>query len=208
VIVGGGRHTITQSYASEMTAPRDGLFHDAMQAWMDLALEQARLAMSLGEAPIGAVLLNSVGELMAKGHNTMRSSGNPTTHAEINALSAAAGQFEAAHGLSMVSTLEPCVMCTGAAMQAGVATIVYGLKAPADSGTTRVSPPTSPDATNPEVIGGIRSAESRALFVEWMDMHEADESREDQRKFITQLLTLTAGDPTAAITPSEASALG
>ncbi|MBC7841617.1 MAG: nucleoside deaminase [Gemmatimonadaceae bacterium] len=167
---------------------------DVMRVWMDIALAQARLALDAGEAPIGCVVLNSAGDVMGVGYNTLLKSGNPTLHAEMNAFAAGAGQFAAAKDLVMVSTLEPCVMCTGAAMQAGVTTIVYALKAPADSGTGRVSPPTSPGATNPSVIGNIGTLESRALFVEWIERHEGDPSRDDQRAFIEQLLTLTAGD--------------
>ncbi len=70
----------------------------------------------------------------------------------------------------------------------------------ADAGAGRVSPPTSPDTTNPVVLGGIAAAESRALFVEWMELHDGDASRTAQRSFITQLLTLTAGDPLPAAT--------
>ena len=73
-------------------------------------------------------------------------------------------------------------------------TIIYALQAPADSGTGRVSPPTSPGATNPTVIGRIGAADSRRLFVEWMEQHEGDASRDEQRAFVEQLLTLTAGD--------------
>lgn len=186
-----------------MTVPGDAPLRDVMQSWMDLALEEARRALAAGEAPIGAILLDSAGRIMAKGHNTMRATGNPTTHAEMNAFAAASGQFDGAHDLCMVSTLEPCVMCTGAAMQAGVTTIVYGLQAPADAGTSRVSAPTSPDATSPDIVGDISAAESRALFVEWMELHDGDASREDQRRFITQLLTLTAGDASAVVPAAE-----
>jgi tRNA(adenine34) deaminase len=177
-----------------MTEPTAGPFREIMKTWMQLALEQARIALESGEAPIGAILLDSTGEVMASAHNTMHASGSPVTHAEINAFNAAAGRFDGAQDLCLVTTLEPCVMCTGAAMQSGVTSIVYGLKAPADSGTSRVSPPTSPDATIPDIIGGIGAHYSRALFVDWMDRHEGDPSRDEQRKFVTQLLTLTAGD--------------
>jgi len=167
--------------------------HDVMRGWMEIALSEARTALEAGEAPIGALILNGAGEIMGRGHNTMVASGNPIAHAEINAFAAAAGSFADTHHLFMVTSLEPCVMCTGAAMQAGVTTIIYGLKAPADAGTGRVAPPTSPDATNPVVLGGVGAAESRALFIEWIGRHEGDPSRASQRAFITQLLTLTAG---------------
>ncbi len=168
--------------------------HDVMRGWMEQALGLARTALDKGEAPIGALILDRAGVVIGRGHNSMVATGNPTLHAEINAFANAAGSLADASDLCMVTTLEPCVMCTGAAMQAGVTTIIYGLQAPADAGTSRVSPPTSPDATSPAVIGGIGAAESRTLFVAWMERHEGDASRQAQRAFIAQLLTLTAGD--------------
>lgn len=167
------------------------LLRDDVIDWMGLALEQARLGLESGEAPIGSVVLQRSGELMGAAYNTCLSSGNPTAHAEMNAFASAAGKFEHAHDLFLVTTLEPCVMCTGAAMQAGVTRIIYGLKAPADAGTGRVSPPTSPGATNPTVVGDVRADESRAIFVEWMKMHAGDASRNGQREFIEQLLAST-----------------
>jgi len=160
----------------------------SLTRWMEEALLEARIGLEAGEAPIGALLVNADGDVIGRGHNTIRATGNPTMHAEMNAFANGAGKFDDTGGLCLVSTLEPCVMCTGAAMQAGVTTIIYGLPAPADSGTGRVSPPTSPDATNPVVTGGIRAAASRALFVQWLENHEGDESREGQRAFISQLL--------------------
>lgn len=159
--------------------------------WMKLALDEARVALNTGEAPIGAVVIGADGQLLGAGHNTLVLNGNPTVHAEINAFAAAFPEASVKTPLTMVSTLEPCVMCTGAAMQAGVTTIVYGLQAPADSGTGRVTPPSSPGATAPRVVGGIAAGQSRELFAEWLARHEGDDSREDQRKFVIQLLALT-----------------
>lgn len=183
-----------------MTVPQEAPSRDTLIEWMEMALAQARIALDAGEAPIGAVIFNGDGTVMGRGHNMMVATGNPTMHAEINAFTDAAGSFDDTHDLFMVSTLEPCVMCTGAAMQTGVTTIVYGLQAPADAGTGRVAPPASPDSTNPVVIGGISPTESRALFVEWVERHDLDESRAAQRAFIKQLLALTDGDPMAPAT--------
>ena len=157
-----------------------------------MALAQARRALSAGEAPIGCVVACATGEILGVGYNTLRESGNPILHAELNAITAASPLLAAARDVTMVSTLEPCVMCTGAAMQVGVTAIVYGLRAPADAGTSRVRPPTAPGTTDPIVIGDICAAESRALFVDWLARHERDQSRAEQRAFIEQLLTLTA----------------
>ena len=160
-------------------------------AWMQEALNQARSALEAGEAPIGCVLYRADGTAISEGHNTMVSSGIVTSHAEMNAFTAAGRLIAPGDQVIMVTTLEPCVMCTGAAMQAGVILIIYGLQAPADSGTGRVRPPDSPGATAPVIVGGVGAMESRALFAQWLDMHAGDGSRSDQRAFVEQLLTLT-----------------
>ncbi|HYW50085.1 MAG TPA: nucleoside deaminase [Gemmatimonadaceae bacterium] len=161
------------------------------QDWMLLALAQAKRALDAGEAPIGCALLRPDGTVIAEGHNTMVGTGIVTAHAEMNAFAAAADKVAPGRPTVLVSSLEPCVMCTGAAMQAGVTTIIYGLQAPADSGTSRVHPPESPGSTRPEIIGRIGADESRALFYRWLKMHAGDESRSEQRAFIEQLLELT-----------------
>lgn len=162
--------------------------------WMRRAIEQATRAMDVGEAPIGCVLLRPDGTVIAEGHNTMVGSGIVTAHAEMNAFATAGRAIAPGDEVVMVSTLEPCVMCTGAAMQGGVTQIIFGLQAPADAGTSRVHPPESPGATRPDIIGGIGAAECRALFLRWLEKHAGDPSREDQRAFIEQLLALTADD--------------
>jgi tRNA(Arg) A34 adenosine deaminase TadA len=175
--------------------PRPDVLHD----WMRIALEEARIALHAGEAPIGAALFGLDGEVLGRGHNTMVATGNAVAHAEINAFTAAAGSYEPGSRLYIVSTLEPCVMCTGASMQAGVDTIIYGLETPADSGTRRVKAPRSPGASSPGVIGNVGASESRALFLQWVTLHDvADEERKAQREFIEQLLALTANSANAA----------
>ena len=163
----------------------------SLHGWMQLALIEARRALDMGEAPIGCVLLDADGSVIGAGHNAMRETGVVTAHAEMRAFEAAANKVLPGQSYTLVSTLEPCVMCTGAAMLAGVTTIVYGLKAPADAGTARVEPPDSPNATAPAVIGQVGAAESRALFHQWLEKHGDDESRCEQRLFIDQLLALT-----------------
>ena len=79
-------------------------------------------------------------------------------------------------------------MCLGAAMEAAVDTIVYGLKAPADSGTGRVNPPQTPESGMPRIVGGILPDESRKLFEQWL---KQPGSNPQQVKFVKQLLALT-----------------
>jgi tRNA(adenine34) deaminase len=118
----------------------------------------------------------------------MNASQNKTAHAEIVAFQNAAGKVPLdARDLILVSTLEPCVMCTGAAMEAAVDTIVFALRAPADNGSTRVNPPQSPESQMPRIVGRVLESEARALFEEWLQ-HDLPEA---QRKFGEQLLALT-----------------
>jgi tRNA(Arg) A34 adenosine deaminase TadA len=102
--------------------------------------------------------------------------------------SAAGKAPDDARDLILVSTLEPCVMCLGAAMEAAVDTIIYGLKAPADSGTARVMPPQSPESGMPRIVGGILTQESRKMFEQWLKQPGLNPQ---QVKFVKQLLKLT-----------------
>jgi tRNA(adenine34) deaminase len=95
---------------------------------MRAALVEARLAPEHGDVPIGAVLVDAAGRLVAADHNRREQLSDPTAHAEMLVLSAAArrsGSWRLT-GHTLVVTLEPCVMCAGAAVQARVDRIVYG----------------------------------------------------------------------------------
>src|SRR5690606_13411430 len=114
---------------------------ERLAAMMQPALTAAEAALACNDAPIGAALFDGDGNLLASAHNEMGSTGNKTAHAEIVAFARAAGKAPlGARDLLLMSTLEPCVMCTGAAMESAVDTIVYGLRAPADAGTSRINP--------------------------------------------------------------------
>ena len=104
--------------------------HDDHQ-WMGLALEEAALAAAAGEVPVGAVVVMD-GRLLGRGHNAPIALSDPTAHAEIVALRAAAravGNYRLT-GATLYATVEPCVMCCGAALQARVARLVYGAADP------------------------------------------------------------------------------
>ncbi len=173
------------------------LTQEQKEALMREALAEAKRGMDDGEAPIGCVLaLGNGGEprIVARGYNRFNALQRKTAHAEMVAFENAgshSGQPPAlptdAEDAILVSTLEPCVMCLGAAMEAGVALVLFGLNAPADNGTQRVRPPQSPESRAPEVEGGLLAAESRALFVRWLDGKQGTE----QAKFVEQLLALT-----------------
>ncbi len=102
------------------------------QRAMGLALEQARLAAALGEVPVGAVVLDAEGRLVGTGHNRTIIDRDPSAHAEIVALRAAA-QALGNHrlgGARLYVTLEPCAMCLGAMLHARLAEVVYGADDP------------------------------------------------------------------------------
>lgn len=94
---------------------------------MGLALEEAARAARAGEVPVGAVVVLD-GRLLASGHNAPIGGHDPTAHAEIVALRAAAraaGNYRLP-GAALYATIEPCMMCCGAALHARVARLVYG----------------------------------------------------------------------------------
>jgi tRNA(adenine34) deaminase len=98
---------------------------------MSLALEEARKAREAGEVPVGAVVLLD-GEVIGTGFNQPISAHDPTAHAEIVALRAAAarvGNYRLT-GATLYVTVEPCLMCVGAMVHARIATLVYGAREP------------------------------------------------------------------------------
>jgi tRNA(adenine34) deaminase len=101
------------------------------QDYMQLALQQARHAWTLGEVPVGAVVVKD-GEVIAVGFNQPIGRHDPTAHAEIVALRAAAeklGNYRLP-GCELYVTLEPCIMCAGAMMHARLARVVYAAPDP------------------------------------------------------------------------------
>ena len=110
-------------------------FHDTKQAgdamWMQRALELARAASSVGEVPVGCVIIRG-GRLIAEAHNLTRTLDDPTAHAELVALRKAARRLGTARLLdtTMYVTLEPCAMCAGAAVLAKVKRLVFAAADP------------------------------------------------------------------------------
>ncbi|CAN5406228.1 tRNA adenosine(34) deaminase TadA [soil metagenome] len=96
--------------------------------WMYRAIHVAREAEKLGEVPVGAVLVDSEGKILAATSNRTIKNNDPTAHAEILALRTAAtriGNYRLT-GTTMYTTLEPCAMCAGALVNARVARLVFG----------------------------------------------------------------------------------
>lgn len=134
---------------------------------MAMALEWARTGARQGEVPIGAVITRN-GAVIASAHNLTRAGPDPTAHAEIVAIRAAAlalGQ-ERLDDCELWVTLEPCAMCAGAIAHARIGRLYYGASDPKggaiEHGPRLFSQPTVHH--RPEVYGGIGEAEAAALL--------------------------------------------
>jgi len=99
---------------------------------MAAALAEARAALDTGDVPVGAVVIDASGTVIARGRNRREADGDPTAHAEIVAIRAAArsvGDWRL-DGLTLVVTLEPCTMCAGAITAARLSRVVFGAADP------------------------------------------------------------------------------
>ena len=135
--------------------------------FMQLALDQAVLAQSTGEVPVGAVVVLD-GEVIASGCNQPIGRKDPTAHAEIIALRAAAlriGNYRLA-GCELYVTLEPCAMCAGAIQHARIARLVWGAKDPKTGACGSVIDLFSQPLLNhhAQVVSEVMAPESAALL--------------------------------------------
>lgn len=95
------------------------------QGWIQEAIAQAEKSWGEGGIPIGSVLVNKGGEIVSRGHNERVQTGDPTAHAEVVCFRNAGRRRDWAE-LTLVSTLSPCIMCTGTTLLFGVKTVVVG----------------------------------------------------------------------------------
>lgn len=139
-----------------------------MTQFMDLALEQARLAAGRGEVPVGAVVVDSTGRVLAADGNRTRELNDPTAHAEILAIRAAcaAMQDERLTGCDLYVTLEPCPMCAGAISFARLRRLYFGASDPKGGGV-EYGPRVFSHATchhRPEVYGGLSESAAAEIL--------------------------------------------
>jgi len=140
---------------------------------MGLALDEARSALGTGDVPVGAVVITPGGEIVGRGRNMREAVHDPTGHAEVVAIRAAAealGRWRL-DDCTLVVTLEPCTMCAGAIVQARIRTLVFGAYDDKAGAVGSLWDVVRDRRLNhrPEVIGGVRAEESADLLRAFFD---------------------------------------
>ncbi len=148
---------------------------------MRLALDQARVALEGDDVPVGAVVVDAGGTVIGTGRNTRESHGDPTGHAEVVALRAAAatrGEWRLS-GCTLVVTLEPCTMCAGALVLARVDRLVFGAYDDKLGAVGSLWDVVRDRRLNhrPEVVAGVLAAESTALLDDFFAAHRLERER-------------------------------
>ncbi|HEV7146218.1 MAG TPA: nucleoside deaminase [Pedococcus sp.] len=149
---------------------------------MGQALELAAVAAREGDVPVGAVVVSPTGVVIGEGRNLREATHDPTAHAEVVALRAAASSMGTwrLEECTLVVTLEPCPMCAGALMLARVATVVLGAWDPKLGATGSVwDIVRDRRATHRvEVVGGVREAECSQVLLDFFANHRVPTTRE------------------------------
>jgi tRNA(adenine34) deaminase len=150
------------------------------RALIRAALQVAPAALSTGDVPVGAVIVSADGEFLAREHNRREARGDPTAHAEILALRAAAASLGAGwrlEGCTLAVTVEPCTMCAGALVLARIARLVFGVWEPRTGAVGSLWDVVRDRRLNHrlEVVGGVMERECAAMlerfFAEQRDVH-------------------------------------
>ncbi|SEQ44691.1 nucleoside deaminase [Thalassovita taeanensis] len=143
-------------------------------SFMDQALEEARAAAARGEVPVGAVLVDPAGRVVARAGNRTRELCDPTAHAEILVIRAgcAAARSERLPGYDLYVTLEPCPMCATAISAARIARLYYGADDPKSGGVAHGARIFSHAQCHhvPEVYDGIAAAPAAELLREFFTL--------------------------------------
>ena len=139
--------------------------------FMNQAISLAKLAAQRGDVPVGAVLVKD-GEIVGKGLNRREAEGDPTAHAEIEAIRQGAQKLGGWHleDCELYVTLEPCPMCAGAIINSRIKRVIFGAYEPKSgscSAESVVNMFSLPYNHKPEVYGGIREAECAGLLKEF-----------------------------------------
>lgn len=154
--------------------PTEGVALDAatLDSAMGVALDEARAALEHGDVPVGAVVVRLAdGEIVSRRHNERERTGDPTAHAEVLALrdaAAAVGSWRL-DDHALVVTLEPCVMCAGAAVSARIGAVAFGAADPKAGALGSLYHLGADPRLNHEfpVVDGVRAEECAALLGEF-----------------------------------------
>ena len=142
------------------------------EAFMRLAIDQARNAWTVGEVPVGAVLVRD-GKVVATGFNQPIGAHDPTAHAEIQAMRAAAELLQnyRLSGCDLYVTLEPCAMCAGAIQHARIRRLVYGARDPKTGACGSVLDVMGEPRLNhhAEILGGVLAEECGRMLSEFFE---------------------------------------
>jgi tRNA(adenine34) deaminase len=144
---------------------------------MAIALDEARAAAARGEVPVGAVITDAAGTVLAQAGNRTRELVDATAHAEILAIrgaSAALGS-ERLMGCTITVTLEPCAMCAAAIAAARLARLVYGASDPKSGGVEQGARVFNHPQSHhrPELVAGVAATESAALLQDFFAVRRA-----------------------------------
>jgi tRNA(adenine34) deaminase len=133
---------------------------------MPHAITLACKAASLGEVPVGAVITDAAGAIVAEAHNAVETTLQATAHAELIAIQAALAQMDGKYleGCTLYVTLEPCPMCAGAIAHARLAKLVFGAYDPKSGGVEHGPRVLAHTHHKPEIIGGVMESECAALL--------------------------------------------
>ena len=138
---------------------------------MRLALDEARSAVLTGDVPVGAVVLAASGAVIGSARHGREGDGDPTAHAEVLALRAAAASLGGwrLEGCTLVVTLEPCTMCAGATVLSRVDRLVFGAYDEKAGAVGSLWDVVRDRRLNhrPEVVGGVLAEDSAALLAEF-----------------------------------------
>jgi len=147
---------------------------------MGQALKEAEKASLSGEVPVGAVIVSQDGEIVASGHNQPIALNDPTAHAEILAIRKASLTCRnyRLNNTVLVVTIEPCIMCMGAVVNARVPKLVYGADDPKGGAAGSLYDLAIDGRLNHriEVISGIRDEECRVLMQDFFRIRRARRS--------------------------------
>lgn len=153
------------------------------EKFMAMAIEEARTAVRSGERPFGSVVVRD-GQVVARAHNVVNSTGDPTAHAEVTAIRNAAAHLKISNlqGCTLYTSCDPCPMCAGATLYAGIGRIVIGARTDAlkrysggkyDLKDYRIERLVELAGSRLQVVAGVLREEAEKVFAEYKDWEAA-----------------------------------